>query len=61
MNKLKGIDVSHWTGYVNFKDVLNSGIQVVYIKATEGTNYIDTRFKEYYKEAREAGLKIGFY
>ncbi|WP_170075728.1 GH25 family lysozyme [Paraclostridium dentum] len=61
MNKLKGIDVSHWTGYVNFKDVFNSGIQVVYIKATEGTNYIDPRFREYYNEARAAGLKIGFY
>lgn len=33
MNKLKGIDISNWTGYVNFKEVLNSGVQVVYIKA----------------------------
>ena len=61
MNKLKGIDVSHWTGYINFKDVLNSGIQIVYIKATEGTNYIDPKFRDYYNEARSAGLKIGFY
>jgi lysozyme len=45
MNKLKGIDISNWTGYVNFKEVLNGGVQVVYIKATEGTNYIDPRLK----------------
>ncbi|WP_250674166.1 GH25 family lysozyme [Paraclostridium ghonii] len=61
MNKLKGIDISHWTGYVNFKEVANSGVQVVYIKATEGTSYIDPRFKEYYNEAKSEGLKVGFY
>lgn len=61
MNKLKGIDISHWTGFINFKEVANSGVQVVYIKATEGTSYIDPRFKEYYKEAKAEGLKVGFY
>ena len=44
----KGIDVSEWQGNINFKEVAEEGIEVVYIRVSEGTNYKDPYFKENY-------------
>ena len=41
-----GIDVSKWKGNIDFAKVANDGIKIVYIKATEGTNYISPTFEE---------------
>ena len=57
----EGIDVSNWQGNINFTEVANSGIQVVYIKATQGTNYVSPTFEQNYQNAKANGLKIGFY
>ena len=57
----EGIDVSEWQGEIDFEEVARSGIEVVYIRVSEGTNYIDPYFKENYNEAKENGIKVGFY
>ena len=44
----EGIDVSDWQGYIDFKKVKDSGIDMVYIRASEGTNYVDSYFRENY-------------
>lgn len=56
-----GIDVSNWQGYIDYTSVKNDGIQVVYIKATEGSNIVDPYFQTNYTNSKSAGLKIGFY
>jgi len=56
-----GIDVSDWQGSINFQKVKNSGIDIVYIKATEGKNYVDPYFNINYENAKANNLKIGFY
>ncbi len=56
-----GIDVSQWQGKIDFKQVSKAGIDIVYIRASEGSNYIDPYFKENYEEAKKNGLKVGFY
>lgn len=56
-----GIDVSEWQGTIDFAEVKSSGINIVYIKSSEGDNYIDPYFKSNYTSAKENGLKIGFY
>lgn len=61
MANMKGIDISHWQGIVNFNKVRDSGVQAVYIKATEGLNYIDPSLKQFYQGAKATGLKVGFY
>ncbi|WP_051591136.1 GH25 family lysozyme [Bacillus sp. UNC438CL73TsuS30] len=58
---LKGIDVSHWQGTIDWKQVKNSGIAFVYAKASEGTAYTDPMFLTNVKGARAAGLPIGAY
>ncbi len=59
-NNLKGIDVSNWQGNINFKSVKNEGIEVVYIKATEGDYFKDSYAKQNYERAKAEGLKVGF-
>ena len=56
-----GIDISEWQGGINFREVKNSGIDMIYIRASEGTNYVDAYFRDNYKGAKENGLKVGFY
>ena len=36
-----GIDVSEWQGDIDWQEVKNAGIQVVYIRSSEGSGYID--------------------
>lgn len=57
----EGIDVSRWQGTINFEKVANDGIDIVYIKATQGTTYVSPTFEEQYINAKNNGLKIGFY
>lgn len=60
-NIYPGIDVSNWQGYINYEEVVDESIQVVYIKVTQGSNIIDSYFRTNYENAKSAGLKIGFY
>ena len=57
----QGIDVSGYLGNINFREVKEAGIDIVYIKSSEGSNYIDSHFERNYEQARVNGLKIGFY
>ena len=57
----QGIDVSSWQRTINFSNVKSSGVDVVYIKSSEGKSYIDPYFETNYRNAKANGLKIGFY
>lgn len=56
-----GIDVSEWQGDIDFSEVKASGIDIVYIKSSEGNSYIDPYFRSHYASAKENNLNIGFY
>jgi len=60
---VKGIDVSHWQGDIDFKKVAQDPqrIKFVICKATEGVGYVDPRFDEYFLDAKRAGLHVGAY
>jgi GH25 family lysozyme M1 (1,4-beta-N-acetylmuramidase) len=58
---LKGIDVSHWQGTIDWNKVKNSGIAFVYAKASHGTTVTDNMFSANVQGARTAGLPIGAY
>ena len=57
----QGIDVSSYQGNINFSLVKNAGIDIVYIKSSEGRSYIDPYFERNYQNAKANGLKVGFY
>ena len=56
-----GIDVSNWQGYVDYSKVKNAGIEIVFMKASQGTSYKDPYFDTNYTNAKANGLKVGFY
>lgn len=57
----EGIDVSSWQGEIDFSQVKASGIEVVYIKSSEGFRSVDSYFEQNYANAKNAGLKVGLY
>ena len=57
----EGIDVSGWQESINYEEVKNSGIDIVYMKSSEGSNFVDPYFNENYTNAKANGLKVGFY
>ena len=57
---IKGIDISFWQGNVDFKKVKESGVEFIILRAGHGT-LEDTKFEEYYREAKKLGFKLGAY
>ena len=57
----QGIDVSDWQGYIDYSQVRSEGIEIVYIKSSQGSNIKDPYFDINYENAKANGLKVGFY
>lgn len=58
---VRGVDVSAYQGTIDWKKLSEQDIQFAYIKATEGSSFVDEKFQENYKNAQETNLKIGAY
>ncbi|WP_297635875.1 GH25 family lysozyme [uncultured Clostridium sp.] len=58
---LKGVDLSNWQGNIDFNKIENSGYDVVILKASEGTGFIDPSLEMNYGKAIKTNLKIGMY
>lgn len=56
-----GIDLSSHNGIPDFDSIAASGVDFVYLKASEGVSFRDKAFLRNYAAARHAGLKIGAY
>ncbi len=59
--RYQGIDVSNWQGYIDYAQVRASGIEVVYMKSSQGSHIKDAYFDINYENAKANGLKVGFY
>ena len=58
---LNVVDLSSNNGIVDVGALKRAGCEVVIIKATEGTNYVNPFFVSTVKQAIRLGLKLGFY
>lgn len=64
---LEGIDISSYSGDINWEKVKNSGVDFVIIRiggrgyGKEGVLYTDDKVLEYIEGAHNAGLKVGGY
>lgn len=62
-----GIDLSEYQGVVDFEKLKGQGFEFVMLRiggryySQEGKMYVDTNYHNYYKLAKEAGLKVGGY
>jgi lysozyme len=61
MTQIKGIDVSHRQGDIDWQKVANDGVKFVFVKATEGTTFTDDKFVANVQGANKAGIKTGAY
>lgn len=59
--EVKGVDVSHYQGDIDWEILSNQGIKFAFIKATEGKSFVDENFNLNYKNAIKTDLKIGAY
>lgn len=57
----QGIDVSHHNGNIDFKKVAADGVSFAFIKATQGESFRSSKFLQFVKDAKAAGLLIGAY
>lgn len=56
-----GVDVSRYQGEIDWPVLAGQGIEFAFIKATEGSSYVDPRFAENLAGATAAGIRAGAY
>ena len=63
MSKITCVDISEFQQNIDFNKMKNDGIKAVIIRAGYGreTSQKDTMFESHYRNAKEAGFKIGAY
>lgn len=59
--RVRGIDVSHHQGPIDWRAVAGAGVRFAYLKATEGTSFTDPRYADHRADALDAGLRVGGY
>lgn len=57
----RGIDVSHFQGEIEWPRVASSDVAFCFIKATEGSSYVDPYFQANWSGSAAAGLSRGAY
>ena len=58
---VRGIDVSHYQGEIDWNVLSENSIDFAYIKATEGSEYVDERFEYNFENALKTDLYVGAY
>lgn len=61
MREVRGIDVSSHQKEIVWRDVKGDDVHFVYMKATEGNDFVDPKFRTYWRGARQVGLSVGAY
>ncbi len=59
--EVRGVDVSHYQGNIDWKKLAGEDIDFAFIKATEGSGHVDTGFYENWEAANATELKVGAY
>ena len=58
---VKGVDVSSYQGEIDWDVLASQDISFVFIKATEGSSFVDKRFAYNFEEAAKTSLAVGAY
>ena len=58
---VRGVDVSSYQGEINWRELESQNISFAFIKATEGSGFVDEYFIENYKNSSNTGIRIGAY
>ena len=58
---LRGVDVAHYQGRIDWEELADHDISFAFIKATEGGDWVDPKFRDNWIGAKRAGLRRGAY
>ena len=58
---VRGIDVSHYQGEIDWSVIAEQNISFAFVKATEGSTYVDETFLYNFNSARQNGVPVGAY
>jgi len=58
---VRGVDVSHHQGRIDWVALRGAGMRFAYIKSSEGADHVDTEFARNWAGARAAGVTRGAY
>lgn len=58
---VRGVDVSSYQGIIDWDVLQSQNILFAFIKATEGSTYVDEYFEYNYKQAQKTNLRVGAY
>jgi lysozyme len=56
-----GIDISHYAGKFDWHRLVGTGVEFVFIKATEGGTFADPLFEWHWRSMHDVGLPCGAY
>lgn len=58
---VRGVDVSSYQGDIDWQVLSSQNIDFAFIKATEGSSFVDSNFLYNYSEAQKSGIFVGAY
>lgn len=58
---VRGVDVSAYQGEIDWEVLAGEGIRFAFIKATEGSSFVDRQFAQNYESAMKTSLRVGAY
>ena len=58
---VRGVDVSAYQGEIDWETLADEDIRFAFLKATEGSTFVDKRFSHNWKRAHKTGLRVGAY
>lgn len=58
---VRGVDVSSHQGEIDWEVLANNNIQFAFIKATEGSSFVDAYYSRNYENAIKTNLRVGAY
>jgi lysozyme len=59
--QIRGIDISHHQGDIEWNKVKNSKIDFIHIKATEGGDFVDKKYAENIRNINKIQIPVGVY
>jgi len=58
---VRGVDVSHYQGNIDFAELERQGMRFAFIKATEGSSHVDSMLQSNLAAVQESSMRFGFY
>jgi len=59
--EVRGVDVSHYQGEIDWEKLASQDVDFAFIKATEGSSYVDEYFYDNWQGAAQTDLYVGAY